>query len=113
METKNKKQTKKKEKTTDARTEMSQPIIIELGKQRSKSLEALKNGKGKLWNEVLEVVEEVKDMLGEEAEGKMLVPLILIYENKGRRRRIEKLLFPLADWADEDSDDDENWDDED
>ena len=83
-------------------TEMSQPIIVELGKQRSKKIKALKKGKGKLWNEVLEVAEEVKDMLGEEADGKMLVPLILIYEKKSKRQRIEKLLFPLADWDDED-----------
>lgn len=101
------KKKEKVEKKIDVMAEMSQPIIVDLGRQQSKKLTAMKNGEGKLWNEVLEVVGEVKDMLGKEADGKMLVPLILIYEKKTRRHRIEKLIFPLADW-----DDDDDWDDD-
>lgn len=77
-------------------TEMSQPIIVDLGKQKSKKLKSLKNGEGPLWDEVLEVVDEIRDMLGEEADGKMLLPIVMLYEKKSKRKRIERLLFPLA-----------------
>jgi hypothetical protein len=79
-------------------TEMTQPIIIYLGKQKPKAVKALKDGEGDLWTEVLDVVEEVKEMLGTEAEGKMLVPVVLIYERKPKRRvaNLNRLLFPLS-----------------
>lgn len=77
-------------------SEMTQPLIIDLGKQRSKKLKQLKKGSGKLWDEVFEVMQEVKDTLGEEVEGKLMVPIIMIYEKKSKRPNIEKLLFPLA-----------------
>lgn len=77
-------------------TEMTQPIIIDLGKQKSKKLKALKKGEGKLWDEVFDVMEEVKEMLGEEADGKMMVPIIMIYEKKSKRSQVERLLFPLS-----------------
>jgi len=78
-------------------TEMTQPIIIDLGKQKNRTLKSLKKGKGKLWNEVLDVVEEVKDTLGTEADGKVLVPIIMIYREKPKRKRrnLERILAPL------------------
>lgn len=76
--------------------EMTQPIIIDLGKQKAKKLKALKKGEGKLWDEVFDVMEEVKDMLGDEADGKLLVPIIMIYEKKAKRSQVERLLFPLS-----------------
>ena len=89
-------------------TEMTQPVIIDLGKQRSKLIKELKNGEGELWDEVLEVADEVKEMLGAEAEGKVLIPVIMLYQEKAGRRRIdlEKLIFPLMDYDDDDDDDD-------
>lgn len=89
-------------------TEMTQPVIIDLGKQRSKSIKELKNGEGELWDEVLEVADEVKEMLGAEAEGKILIPVIMLYQEKLGRRRIdlEKLIFPLME-TDDDEDEDE------
>ncbi len=94
--------------TTTASTEMTQPVIIDLGKQRSKFIKELKNGEGELWEEVLEVADEVKEMLGAEAEGKVLIPVIMLYQEKAGRRRIdlEKLIFPLMD-SDDDDDDEE------
>lgn len=91
-------------------TEMTQPVIIDLGKQRSKSIKELKNGEGELWDEVLEVADEVKEMLGAEAEGKILIPVIMLYQEKRRRRRIdlEKIIFPLMEDDDDDDDDDNN-----
>jgi len=91
-------------------TEMTQPVIIDLGKQRSKSIKELKNGEGELWEEVLEVADEVKEMLGAEAEGKILIPVIMLYQEKAGRRRIdlEKLIFPLMETDDDDDDDDDD-----
>jgi len=91
-------------------TEMTQPVIIDLGKQRSKSIKELKNGEGELWDEVLEVADEVKEMLGAEAEGKILIPVIMLYQEKAGRRRIdlEKLIFPLMETDDDDDDDDDD-----
>ena len=83
----------KETETTQA--EMTQPIIIELGTQKSGNLKDLKKGKGKLWDEVLGVVEETREMLGDEAEGKILVPVIMIYKKKPKSMGLEKLIFPL------------------
>jgi hypothetical protein len=95
---------------SEAVTEMTQPIIVDLGRKRSAALKDLKAGEGELWDEVLDVVGEVKEMLGAEADGKTLLPIILIYEKKRRAPRLERVLFPLADWDDDDDDDDEDED---
>jgi len=94
-------------KAEEASTEMTQPIIVDLGRQKSQKLKDLKEGEGELWDEVLDVIDEVKEMLGEEADGKLMVPIILLYEKKPARPRLERVLFPLADWDDDDDDDDE------
>lgn len=96
--------------TTTTSTEMTQPVIIDLGKQRSKLIKELKNGEGELWEEVLEVADEVKEMLGAEAEGKVLIPVIMLYQEKAGRRRIdlEKLIFPLMNNDDDDDDEDDD-----
>ena len=101
----------------NARTsaEMTQPVIIDLGKQKRSAVKDLKKGEGKLWDEVFDVIEEVKDMLGGEADGKVFVPVVMLYEERfNRRRNIERILFPLLeDDDDDDSDDDDDDDDED
>ena len=101
-------------KPTQPTAEMTQPVIIDLGKQRLRALNDLKKGEGKLWDEVLEVVDEVKDMLGADAEGKVLVPVIMLYkETTGRRRLdLDRILFPLLDDRDDDDDDDDDDDEE-
>ena len=73
-------------------TEVMQPIIIDLGKQSRKKIKKMKRGKGALWDEVLDVVEEVKYQMGEEAEGKTLVPLIMVYRRKDKRSRMNPLM---------------------
>jgi hypothetical protein len=77
-------------------TEMTQPVIIDLGRQKSKYIKDLKEGQGKLWDEVFDVVDEVKEMLGQEADGKMLIPVVMLYE-KQRRIDLNRVLFPLLD----------------
>lgn len=75
--------------------EVTQPIIIDLGKQRPKHIKRLKRGQGKLWDEVVDVIDEVNLQLGEEAEGKVLVPIVMVYRKKGKRKRVNPL-FPFA-----------------
>ena len=98
------------EETVKTPAEMTQPIIIDLGKQRSRALTKLKRGEGKLWDEVLDVVDEVKDMLDTDAEGKILVPVILIYRerSRGRRLNLDRLLPRVLVDDDEDDDDDDD-----
>jgi len=100
------------EETTQSATEMTQPVIVDLGKQKRSALKELKQGEGKLWDEVFEVVDEVKEMLGADAEGKILIPIVMVYQEKSSRRLdIERVIFPLMDRL-EDEDDDEDDDDE-
>ena len=98
------------EESVRTSTEMTQPIIIDLGKQKSRAIKNLKKGEGRLWDDVLDVVEEVKDMLDTEADGKVLVPIVLIYRERSRRRRLNlDRLLPavLLDDDEEDDDDDD------
>lgn len=102
------------EESVKTATEMTQPVIIDLGKQRSRALKELKKGEGKLWDEVFEVVDEVKDMLGADAEGKVLVPVIMLYQERSGRRRLDldRILFPLLEENEDDEDEDDDEDDE-
>jgi hypothetical protein len=97
------------EETKTASTEMTQPVIIDLGKQRPKSIKDLKNGEGKLWDEVMDVAEEVKEMLGADAEGKVLIPVIMIYQKRSgiQPLDIDSVLSPLLDDDDDDDEDEE------
>lgn len=81
---------------TEATTDVTHPIIIDLGKQRPKKIKKLKRGKGKLWDEVVDVINEVSEQLGEDAEGKTIVPLILVYRKKSKKRKGFNPLLPFA-----------------
>jgi hypothetical protein len=74
--------------------EMTQPIIIDTGKRKPKAIKALKKGKGKLWDDVLIIVEEVKESLGEEASGKVILPVVMVYQKKPKRQSLNRLFFP-------------------
>jgi hypothetical protein len=82
------------DETVETSIELTQPIIVDLGKQKPRDLKELKQGEGKLWDEVLDVLDEVKDMVGEEASGKVFVPIVMIYRQKPKRRRLDRMLFP-------------------
>ncbi len=82
------------DEVVDRTVEMTQPIVIDLGRQKNKAIKDLKDGKGQLWDDMLEVVEEVKERLGEDASGKIFVPIVMVYKTRPKRRRINKLLFP-------------------
>jgi hypothetical protein len=95
------------EETMLASAEMTQPVIIDLGRQRARSLRDLKKGEGKLWDEVLDVADEVKEMLGADAEGKVLIPVVMLYQQKSGRLNLGNVIFPLLDDEDEDDDDED------
>jgi len=73
--------------------EVVTPVIVDLGKTKRKQVKRLKKGRGRLMNEVLDVLDEVADQLGEELEGKTLVPIVMVYEKKRKKKRTITLPF--------------------
>lgn len=67
--------------------EVTSPIIVSLGKKKRKAIKQLKRGKGSAMTEVMDVIDQVQETLGEQAEGKILVPVVVIYQRKQRRFR--------------------------
>ena len=67
--------------------EVTAPIIVSLGKKKRKAIKQLKRGKGSVMTEVMDVIDQVQETLGAQAEGKILVPVVLIYQRKVRRLR--------------------------
>ncbi len=63
------------------------PIVLDLGKVKRKRIRKLKRGTGPLLDEVYEAVAAVHDELGDEAESREVVPLVLLYERKRKKRR--------------------------
>lgn len=77
---------------TASEPQVVNPVIVDLGKVKRKHIKRLKRGEGRLADEVLDVMDEVSEVLGDDLEGSSLVPIVLIYERKrkkGRRRTIE------------------------
>jgi hypothetical protein len=60
---------------------------VSLGKKKRKAIKRLKRGKGRLMTEVLDVIDQVQETLGSQAEGKILVPVVVVYQRKQRRFR--------------------------
>ena len=63
------------------------PVILSLGKKKSKAIKQLKRGKGSAMEELMGVVEQVQNNLGEQAAGKLILPVVVIYSKKQRRIR--------------------------
>jgi hypothetical protein len=68
------------------------PIVLDVGTRKKGVIKALKNGRGRLMDEVEATVEDVRANLGEMAAGKELVPVVLIFRQKSKRRRTRGLL---------------------
>jgi hypothetical protein len=71
------------------------PVVVDLGKEKSKTLRELKNGEGPLMQEVARVVEEVRARSSELAS-KELVPVVIIYRKKPKRRSRSMLPMPFG-----------------
>jgi len=82
------------DETEEKPVEMTQPIVIDLGKRKSKDIKDLKDGKGKVWDDVYTIVEEVKEILGEDANSKIILPVVMIYQKKPKRQSLNRLIFP-------------------
>ncbi|MCP4428659.1 MAG: hypothetical protein GY803_29585 [Chloroflexi bacterium] len=73
--------------------EIITPVIIDLGKTKPKRIKSLKQGRGPLMDEVIDVLDEVMEELGEELSGKMLVPIVMVYGRKRKKRNRIDLPF--------------------
>ncbi len=62
----------------------SAPVLVDLGRKRGKQLKQLKRGEGPLVDELADVIEQVREQLAGDLEGKTILPVVLIYE---RRRK--------------------------
>lgn len=75
------------------------PIVVELGKTKRSRIKDLKRGRGKLVDEVQDVMTRVRDDLGPSADGKHLIPIVIVYKRKTKKRRRRRgldLPFPLS-----------------
>jgi hypothetical protein len=71
------------------------PIVVDLGKEKSKTLRALKNGEGPLMHDVESVLDDVRAKSSELA-GKELVPIVIIYRKKPKRKSRGMLSLPFG-----------------
>jgi hypothetical protein len=74
-------------KVTQPEAEVLAPVIVPLGKKNKKAIKRLKRGEGAAMNEVMDVIEQVQANLGDQAAGKIILPVIVIYRQKERRFR--------------------------
>lgn len=63
------------------------PIVIDVGKASRRKIRDLEKGCGPIVTDVQDAVTEVTASLGEQAEGKQFVPVVLIYRKKRRRNK--------------------------
>ena len=70
------------------------PVIVSLGKKKKSRIKKLKRGRGPLLEDVHDTIEDVQIQLGENAKGKVIVPVVMIVKEKPRRKK--NALFPFA-----------------
>jgi len=74
--------------------QVTRPLVIDRGKQSRKWIDELKRGEGELWAEVKDAIEQVVSELGADVHGKVVVPVVVIYRKKNKRKR-SRLLSPF------------------
>ncbi|MFQ5435838.1 MAG: hypothetical protein ACE5FD_13250 [Anaerolineae bacterium] len=72
---------------TAVEIEVATPVIVDMGKTKTKRIKRLKKGKGPLMDEVVDVLDEVAEALGDELDGKMMVPIVIVYKEKRKKKR--------------------------
>jgi len=65
---------------------LNAPVIVDIGKTSRSNIKDLKQGRGKLLVEVREAMDEVSASLGADADGKHLIPVVLVYKQKDRTK---------------------------
>jgi hypothetical protein len=73
---------------------LNAPVILNLGKTKKKNIKQLRQGRGKLVGDIDDALKEISASLGEQGEGKQLVPVVLVYRKKTKRRKAGGL-FPF------------------
>ncbi|SRR6266446_3163470 len=68
------------------------PVIVDLGSKSKKAINKLKDGQGKLMNEVEQAIEQVRGSLPDQDKNKQIIPVLVIYKKKRKRGRG----FPLS-----------------
>ena len=63
------------------------PVIVDGGKVSRRKIKDLKQGCGPLINDVSDAIAQVTTSLGDQADGKQLIPVVVIYRRKSRGRR--------------------------
>lgn len=71
------------------------PVVVDLGKVKRKHVKRLKRGEGKLAEEVLDVLDEIVEELGDELEGQALAPIVMIYERKPKKSKRNTIELPF------------------
>jgi len=66
---------------------LNAPIIVDAGKTSRGNINDLKQGSGKLLDDVQEAINEVATSLGSDAEGKQLIPVVLVYKKKEKKSK--------------------------
>ena len=76
----------------DSVSNTTDPVVVDLGKVRKKQIKALKQGRGPLLEELAGVIEEVRQGLGSEANGKTILPVVMLYRQRPKRKKLSSLL---------------------
>lgn len=74
---------------------LNAPVILDLGKTKRKNIKQLRQGRGKLVGDVEDAMKEISASLGDQADGKQLVPVVLVYKKKAKKRGGGGGLFPI------------------
>jgi hypothetical protein len=74
---------------------LNAPIIMEIGKAKKKDIKNVSRGQGKIMGDLQDAMSEVTAQLGDQADGKQLVPVVLVYKKKRRGRRKGGRLLPV------------------
>jgi len=69
------------------------PVIVDLGSKKKKLIKDLKNGRGKLLLEIELAVEQARAALPEADKNKAVIPVVILYSKKRRKRLSASLPF--------------------
>ena len=61
------------------------PIYVELGARKARLLRKLDKGEGRLMHEVADAMEEVEATLSDQADGRVLLPVVVVYGRKKKK----------------------------
>jgi hypothetical protein len=70
------------------------PIVIDAGKTTRRKLRNLEKGCGPIVTDVQDAVAEVTSSLGDQADGKQFVPVVLVYRKKRKRNKRQNGILP-------------------